>query len=147
MAAPQPSRASMGIVFAMRFAMHAVLTFSTLPLFLGALLSDWAYARSQQVQWTNFSSWLIAGGLILAGLALLWAAIDVLRSSATRNRRGAIYVLLLLASFALGFINALVHARDAWGAMPAGLVLSALVLLLAVAASVIGLLGLHRRTA
>jgi uncharacterized membrane protein len=124
--------------------MHAVLAFSALPLFLGALLSDWAYARSYQVQWTNFAAWLIVGGLIVAGIALLWAAVDVLRSSATRDRRGAVYLLLLLASFVLGFVNALVHAKDGWAAMPTGLALSAAVLLLMAAAS---LVGLHRRAA
>ena len=127
--------------------MHAVLAFSALPLFLGALLSDWAYARSFQVQWTNFASWLIAGGLVFAGLALLWAVGDALRSAAARHRRGVLYLLLLLASFALGFVNALVHARDGWAAMPAGLVLSAVVLLVAAAASAIGLAGLRGRAA
>jgi uncharacterized membrane protein len=127
--------------------MHAVLAFSALPLFLGALLSDWAYARSYEVQWTNFASWLIAGGLVLAGLALLWAALDVLLSSARRHRRGVIYLLSLLSSFVLGFINALVHAKDGWAAMPAGLVLSVVVLLLVAAASLTGLADLRRRTA
>ena len=126
--------------------MHAVLAFSTLPLFLGALLSDWAYAESYEVQWTNFASWLIAGGLVFAGIALLWAAVDVLRSSATRHRGSALYLVLLLTSFLLGFVNALVHARDAWAAMPDGLVLSVVVLLLMAAASVIGLASIPRRT-
>jgi uncharacterized membrane protein len=126
--------------------MHAVVAFSALPLFFGALLADWAYARSYQVQWTNFASWLIAGGLVFAGLALLWAAVDLLRSSARRGH-GALYLLLLLASFVFGFVNALIHAKDGWAAMPAGLVLSIVVLLLAAAASVIGLAGMRRRTA
>ena len=127
--------------------MHAVLAFSALPLFLGALLSDWAYAASSQVQWTHFASWLIAGGLVLAGLALVWAAVDVLRSRAARHRGAVIYLLVLLATFVLGFVNALVHARDGWAAMPAGLVLSVLVVLLVAVASVTGLLALRRRTA
>ena len=127
--------------------MHAVLAFSALPLFLGALLSDWAYAASSQVQWTNFASWLIAGALFLAGLALLWAAVDVLRSRAPRHRGAVFYLLLLLATVVLGFINALVHARDGWAVMPAGLVLSVLVVLLVAVASVTGLLGLRRRMA
>jgi uncharacterized membrane protein len=126
--------------------MHAVLAFSTLPLFLGALLSDWAYAESYEVQWTNFASWLIAGGLVFAGVALLWATVDVLRSSASRHRGGALYLVLLLTSFLLGFVNALVHARDAWAAMPAGLVLSVVVVLLMAVASVIGLASIPRRT-
>lgn len=127
--------------------MHAVLAFSAVPLFLGALLSDWAYAETYQVEWTNFASWLIAGGLVIAGIALLWATVDVLRSSVTRHRGGALYLVLLLASFVIGFINALVHAKDAWASMPAALVLSVIVLLLAAAASVVGLAGIQRRTA
>ncbi len=126
--------------------MHAILSFAALPLFLGALLSDWAYARSYQVQWTNFASWLLAGALIFAGLALLWALVDILRSRATRQRPGMIYLLLLLASFVLGFINALVHAKDGWAAMPSGLILSAIVLVLAAVASGMGLWLTRRRT-
>lgn len=125
--------------------MHAVIAFSALPLFVGALLSDWAYARSFEVQWTNFASWLIAGGLIFAGIALLWAMVDVLRSSATRHRRGVIYLLLLLATVVLGLFNALVHSRDGWAAMPTGLILSVLVLLLAAAATATGFAVLPRR--
>lgn len=122
--------------------MHAVIAISALPLFVGALLSDWAYSNSFQIQWINFASWLLAGALVLAGVALLCALVDVLR------RRGhVVYLLLLLATFVLGFINALVHARDAWATMPTGLVLSAVVAVLAAAASVVGLSMLRRRLA
>lgn len=125
--------------------MHAVLAFSTLPLFLGALLSDWAYAQTYQVQWTNFAAWLITGGLVLAGLALVWAALDLLLRTVLRDRRGVAYLLLLLAILVLGGANALVHAKDGWAAMPTGLVLSVVVLLLATAASWVGL-GAWRRS-
>lgn len=125
--------------------MHAVIAFSALPLFLGALLSDWAYYSSHQVQWINFSSWLIAGALVLAGLALLWVVIAAVREP--RRRHGLAYLLLLLATFVVGFINALIHARDAWATMPTGLVLSAVVALLAAAASAAGLLSVFRRPA
>ena len=37
---------------------HAVLLASSFPLFLGALLSDWAYSNSYVVQWLNFAAWL-----------------------------------------------------------------------------------------
>lgn len=119
--------------------MHAILLFSSLPLFLGALLSDWAYAASYQVQWTNFASWLIAGGLVFGGAALLWAAIDFLRPSATRVRRAALYLLLLTSTVAVAFVNSLVHAKDGWAAMPAGLWLSLVVLLLGLVASWFGM--------
>jgi uncharacterized membrane protein len=124
--------------------MHAVIATAALPLFLGALLSDWAYSSSYQVQWVNFSAWLIAGGLLVAGLALPWAAVSELRAG---HRRGKAYLLMLLATFVIGFLNALVHARDGWATMPTGLVLSAVVLVLAAATSVLGLAGWRRRVA
>lgn len=123
---------------------HAVLLASTLPLFLGALLSDWAYSSTYQVQWINFAAWLIAGALVFAGLALAWAAIDFFRSDVKREPRGALYLLVLLTTFILGFINALVHGKDAWATMPEGLVLSVLVFLLAVAAVWLGFSNLRR---
>ena len=127
--------------------MHAIALLLSLPLFVGALLSDWAYNSSYQVQWVNFAAWLIAGGLLAAGPALLWGAVDVLRSPATRHRRGMTYLSLLLATVVVAFINALVHAKDGWAAMPTGLILSAVVVLLAAAASEVGFAGILRRTA
>jgi len=46
----------------------------------------------------------------------------------------ALAVGLLVGTLMLGFVNALVHAKDAWGVMPAGLILSIIVFLLALAA-------------
>lgn len=115
--------------------LHAVLSAFAVPLFLGALLSDIGYAQSHQVQWINFASWLIAGGLLFAGVALLWAALAMLRA---RGARPTLYFLLLLATWGLGFLNALTHAKDAWATMPGGLILSALVALLAIVANAIG---------
>jgi uncharacterized membrane protein len=116
---------------------HAVLLASALPLFLGALLSDWAYSSTYQVQWINFASWLIAGALVLVGLALLWALVELLRADRRGGRR-ALYFVLLLATFVVGFVNALVHAKDAWATMPAGLILSVILFVLAAAATWIG---------
>jgi uncharacterized membrane protein len=125
--------------------MHALLVFSALPLFLGALLSDWAYSASDQVQWANFASWLIALGLVFAGFALLWAVIDHFRPRAARDRRSGLYVVALLATVVLGFINALVHAKDAFAAMPVGLWLSVVVMLLVLVAGGLGASRLQRR--
>ncbi len=122
--------------------LHAVLLAASLPLFLGALLSDIAYASSYQVQWTNFASWLIVGGLVFSGFALLWALIELLRA----DRRGGsalIYFGVLLAAWLLGFVNALTHAKDAWAAMPAGLILSLIVAALVIAATWIGFSSLR----
>ncbi|MEO5812515.1 MAG: DUF2231 domain-containing protein [Rhodanobacter sp.] len=117
---------------------HAFLLGGAVALFLGALLSDIAYARSYQIQWSNFASWLIAGALLLAGFALLWAVIDLFRTD-RRENGGLVYFVVLLVTWVLGFINALVHAKDAWAIMPASIVLSVIVVLLACAASWVGL--------
>ena len=116
--------------------LHAVLLAGTVPLFLGALLSDWAYSGSYEIQWKNFASWLIVGGLVFAGFALLAALIGLFRGP--RGRRSIVYVLVLLAAFVLGFINALVHAKDAWASMPEALILSAIVAVLALVATWLG---------
>lgn len=127
--------------------MHAVLAFSALPLFLGALLSDWAYNGSHQVQWLNFAAWLMAGGLLVTGLALPWAALAAWRLRAPRPRASGVYLLLLLATFVIGLFNALVHARDGWATMPTGLLLSIVVFAVAVLASAAGLAAWPRRPA
>lgn len=117
---------------------HAVLLASALPLFLGALLSDWAYSATFVIQWINFAAWLNAGAMVFLGAALLWAVIDFLRADVARDRRSALYLLVLFASFTLGFITALVHAKDAWATMPAGLILSLIVFVLTLASVWLG---------
>lgn len=126
---------------------HAALLASSLSLFLAALLSDWAYSSSYEVQWLNFAGWLIPGALVFLGFALLWAVIDFFRADVRRDRPGALYLLVLLTTFILGFINALIHAKDAYATMPAGLILSVLVFLLALASVWLGFSTLRRGTA
>lgn len=117
--------------------LHAVLLAGTVPLFLGAALSDAAYASTYEIQWNNFASWLIVGGLAFASIALLLAIIDLCR--ANRRARGIVpYAAVLLATWVVGFFNALTHARDAWASMPTGLVLSAVVIVLACVATWFG---------
>lgn len=117
--------------------LHTILLAGTVPLFLGALLSDLAYHSSYQIQWSNFAAWLLAGAELFCGLALLAALINLLRA---RQKGGqALYFLLLLASFVLGLVNCFQHAKDAWAVMPAGLVLSVIVFLLSVLAAWVGL--------
>lgn len=118
--------------------LHAILLAFPLPLFLGALLSDLAYRSSFHVQWINFSAWLIAGGLLVGAFTLLWALIEILRSRMARTGRPVVYFVVLLAMWVLGFINALVHAKDAFATMPASLYLSAIITLLALAALWVG---------
>lgn len=131
MADDVPVRASGGIG-----PVHAILLSFPFPLFLGAMLSDWAYSSSYEIQWANFSSWLIAGALFVGGFLLLVAIVGAV----ARRREGGrpFYALVLLAMWILGLINAFVHARDGYASMPTGLVLSVFVTALAFVASWLG---------
>nr|WP_218646297.1 DUF2231 domain-containing protein [Pseudomonas sp. P7779] len=114
----------------------------TVPLFLGALLSDIAYYQTYQIQWSNFAAWLIAGALLFCGLAGLFALVNLLRAD-RKAGRPTVYFLLLLVTWALGLVNAFEHAKDAWAVMPSGLVLSAVVTLLACVTTWVGLTNLR----
>lgn len=122
--------------------LHATLLAGTVPLFLGALLSDIAYYQTYQIQWSNFASWLIAGALLFCGLAGLFALVNLLRAD-RKAGRPTVYFLLLLVTWALGLVNAFEHAKDAWAVMPSGLVLSAVVTLLACVTTWVGLTNLR----
>ncbi|MDS1142313.1 DUF2231 domain-containing protein [Pusillimonas sp. SM2304] len=122
--------------------LHALLLAGTIPLFLGAALSDAAYAATYEIQWNNFASWLTAGGLVFGAAALVFAIIDLCRAH-RRARGAAIYAGLLLLMWVLGFFNALIHARDAWAGMPAGLNLSVIVTVLACAVAWFGFCTPH----
>lgn len=112
---------------------HAAVLAGALPLFLGTLLTDWAYYRSHQIEWSNFASWLVIGAMVLTSIALLCALIEWFRGSGAWR-----YVLVLAATWGVGFFNALHHARDAWAIMPAALLLSLLACALALLATWMG---------
>lgn len=107
---------------------HAFLAAGMVPPFLGALLTDWTYANAYHIQWSNFSSWLIVGAMVLCGITLVFSIVDLVRR---RGGRAMLHFLAVLATFILGFINALVHGQDAWAIMPEAPILSLIVFLLA----------------
>ncbi|MCS2608534.1 DUF2231 domain-containing protein [Halomonas dongshanensis] len=117
--------------------LHAILLAGAFPLYLGAALSDYAYATSYHIQWSTFASWLIAGGLVFNGLALIAALVGLIRPVGSRGR-ALVYFLVLLVTWIVGFIGALFHAQDAWAMMPTGFVLSIVVTLLALLALILG---------
>jgi uncharacterized membrane protein len=124
--------------------LHAILLGGSVPLFLGALLSDIAYYNTYLIQWANFASWLIAGGLLCSGLAGLFAIANLIRA---RHKAGrpVVYLVLLLVTWVLGLVNAFEHAKDAWAVMPSGLVLSVIVTVLIAITACLGLSNLRSR--
>ena len=101
------------------------------PLFAGALWSDWTYWKSSEIQWINFSAWLLFGAALFTGLALLAALIFMLMRR-RNNRYDGLNLALLAFTLAGAVLNSFVHARDVWATMPTGLWMSAVLLLMSV---------------
>src|SRR4249919_1947646 len=120
---------------------HALLLGATIAPFFGAVLSYSAYTKTYQVQWSNFSSWLIAGGLVFGAGALICEWMNFSRA----GRRRPLGAVVLLAMWVLGLINAFIHAGDAWATMPKGFVFSVFVFLLAIIATWLAFAGSGRR--
>ena len=124
--------------------LHALFLGGAFALFLGAVLADTAYATSFDIQWNNFASWLLVGGLVFGGIALIFAIIDLFRPR--QRARGIVpYAAVLLVAWLAGFFSALIHARDAWASMPTGLLLSGGTVVLACIATWLGFRTPHIR--
>ncbi|MDR7157019.1 putative membrane protein [Sphingobium xenophagum] len=109
----------------------AVLLSFPVALFTIALFTDITYLQTAEVQWTNFSSWLIVGALVFGGVAFAWSLILAIRWRAAR-----LYTLLLALAWTAGLVNAFQHSRDAWSSVgTTGLILLILSAALAIAAS------------
>lgn len=124
--------------------LQQLLLGGALSLFFAALVADIAYARTYEVQWTNFASWLLVGAMLLAGATLAWALLSLLAPS-WRTRARLLYVALLALGFVMGLVNSLVHAMDAWQKMPAALVWSVLCVVAMALAAWFALRGTWRR--
>ena len=121
---------------------HAALLAGSTALFLGAATSDAAYSTTYEIQWNNFASWLLVGALVLSGIALVFAAVDLARAGRRAQGAGA-YAVILLTTWIIGLFDAFMHARDAWASMPAGLWMSVIAALLACVATWLGFRSLR----
>ena len=103
-----------------------------LTCFAGGLVTDLAYLNSGgNLIWVNFSSWLLASGLVFGALAGLALLIGAFRASGSW-----LPFVLLLAAWVIELLNSFVHARDGWTAVsPTGLVLSIIGSILALASA------------
>ncbi len=119
--------------------LHAILLAFPVALYPSALLSDITYFNTAEVQWTNMSSWLIAGADFFAGLVLAWALFGLFFGRARHAKgRGTVYLIVVAVMFVAGVWNAMHHARDGWHSVgTVGLVLSAFCTLLAFIAAFI----------
>lgn len=116
---------------------HAILLAFPVALFTVALLTDIAYLQTAEIQWTNFSSWLIVGALLGGGLVLVWSIILAVAARRRPHRQPSlIYAMLIAIMWIAGLVNAFQHSQDAWSSVGVtGLILSTISAVLALAAS------------
>lgn len=109
--------------------------------FVGALIFDAVYAKSADILWIKSAAWLISIGLLFAVVPRLINLVRVWftgrQPSATHEK--AAFFLYLFAVIA-AILNAFVHSRDAYAAIPEGLWLSILTVALLVVGNVLGTL-------
>lgn len=127
-------------VLIVRHPIHALLVPVPVVCFTGALLTDIVYSRSANMQWANFSAWLLFFGIVFGVLAAIAGMIDFGGHRRIRRQAPAWphaignLIVLILALF-----NNFVHSRDAWtSVVPTGLILSALTVLAMIVTVVLG---------
>lgn len=110
---------------------HPMLVPFPIACFVGTLLTDLAYWKTAEMQWANFSAWLLFAGLVMGVLAAIAGLIDFFGNRRIRDLSHAWFHMVgNVVVMILAFSNALVHSRDAWtSVVPAGLILSALTVL------------------
>jgi uncharacterized membrane protein len=109
--------------------LHPPLVAAGASLLIAAFVTDYMYYSTSQMQWANFSAWLITGGLVVALVAAIFLLIDVLLGHTGRLHRIEFAGLVLVA--VLSIANVLIHSRDAWtSVVPQGITISAIVAVL-----------------
>lgn len=124
--------------------LHPIVLGLPFTCFLAAMIADIAYVRSYDIVWKNFSDWLLAGGMVLGALGAIVGIVDLLRPTVRANRLLTPYAVAYAVAMLLALVNNFVHSRDAYGAMPAGLILSVLTVLVLTAASALGAILLRQ---
>ncbi|HEX4481063.1 MAG TPA: hypothetical protein VH082_09655 [Rudaea sp.] len=115
----------------MAAAIFAVLDPIVYGFFAGALIFDAIYFETGEILWDHSAAWLITFGLFIAIIPRLINLVQVwitARAWATGTARLDFW--LNLVAIVLAVFNALVHSRDAYASMPAGLWLSIVTVIL-----------------
>ena len=72
---------------------HAAVLAGALALFLGALLTDYAYWTTYLIQWSNFASWLLVGAMVLTSVAVICEILALVRGG-----RSIVHIVVLVAT-------------------------------------------------
>src|ERR1700722_18180156 len=98
---------------------------------IGALATDSTYARTANVMWADFSTWLVTIGVVVGWLSLVVAVIELIAVRSLLGFPTWPVVIGYIIALLLATLNMLVHTHDAWtSVMPWGLALSAVVVII-----------------
>ncbi len=123
--------------------LSTTLLWVPLVCFVGALLADIAYVDNPDIQWSNFSAWLLAFGIMFLGVGIIVSILRYLVTIRRRRRPKSWLFLLVLAAAIAGLFDNFIHSHDGWTSVwPVGLTLSALTVLLLLLALVVKLSSL-----
>lgn len=112
--------------------LHVMLVPIPLICFVATLITDIVYWQTAAMMWADISAWLLLVGLFVSIFAVVAGLIDFLGEPRIRALRPAwIHALGNVVALILAIFNELIHTRDAYtSVVPAGLILSALVVLI-----------------
>jgi uncharacterized membrane protein len=111
--------------FSLASALFGLLDPIPFGFFVATLIFDIIYADTAEVLWVKGASWLVSIGLIFAIIPELINLYAVWFNKRRGRMPGeAANFWLNVVAIAAAIINAFVHSRDAYGAMPDGLWLS-----------------------
>jgi uncharacterized membrane protein len=115
-----------------RHPIHSILVPIPIVCFVGALVTDIAYALTAEMMYADFSAWLLLFGIIICVLAAIAGLIDFLSNPGIRAQGPAWpHLIGNVAVLILAFFNNLIHTRDAWtSVVPVGLILSIITVLI-----------------
>lgn len=99
--------------------------------FGGGLVTDIVYAEVPDMQWSNFSMWLITAGLVVAAVAAVVGIVELVVTRPGRwFRTGWGLPFGAAAASIVSVFNAFVHSRDAYqSVVSTGLTLSVVAVL------------------
>ena len=111
---------------------HAMLVPIPIVCFIGTLITDIVYWQTAAMLWADMSAWLLVVGLVVSVFAAAAGLVDFCGERRIRELRPAwIHFLGNTTVIILSIFNAFIHTRDAYtSVVPAGLILSALVVLI-----------------
>jgi uncharacterized membrane protein len=112
--------------------LHALFVPIPLVCFMGTLITDIVYWQTAAMLWADMSAWLLLVGLIGSVFAATAGMIDFFGDPRVRElRAGWVHGIGNVTALILSIFNCLIHSRDAYtSVVPAGLILSGLVVVI-----------------